>query len=596
MPRPFLADRRRTPEYKDRVYYDCSDTGSKGSTPSSFDISPTPSEEDDDADYTERSCAESSSSSSASSAVYVLRKVGSLKKRKKGTPPATRRQTAKVRRCKMRASKLRRGSRASRRVEVRAATAEAAPAKSARDGRISRAVTIPVDTMCILRALCASEEEAGAVLGAARVAAVGGDDDDAASLDALLSPLSRRNEIAALLLLVSLLLRECCLAYAPPPTAGDAWEGGDTRGDKEGARAIADDAPTSGTAAQARPPPILFDLGSDGVPVLSPQSARHFSDVLVHRLRPCEGAEAEMTACAREGVAVAQALCALLAAASALEGTCARSVSEGASWVTGNDERDEQGDDVSTCVGGDSVAPDAANEHGAAPTPFPWGSDDDDALAAEEDATGTPPSATVASLAAAYRLLRVRGLLAHARNASALLSIAAGEAAAPPAQLAAPLPPFPPSPCLPSVGLEVQSAWCDLLLSRTKRIETREYELPQCLLGVPVALLSSPQGRGLVFSAAPPAPAAAAFVGTVIFTACKRYATRREWEADAPLHCVDVSAPADAFGWSESRPKFGWVVAHVDAAPSTPIHAVHLTPRSRLFRSLFILPHVAAAM
>jgi hypothetical protein len=58
--------------------------------------------------------------------VYVLHKVGSLKKRKKGSPPAARFQCAKVRGKKRRASKLRRGSRASRRVEVRAATTEAA--------------------------------------------------------------------------------------------------------------------------------------------------------------------------------------------------------------------------------------------------------------------------------------------------------------------------------------------------------------------------------------------------------------------------------------------------------------------------------------
>ena len=126
MPGHFLADRRRIQEFndqaqEDRVYYDASNPGS------SFDLTPTTSDEDDDLDYTAGSCAESSSSSSsASSPVYVLHKVGSLKKRKKGSPPAARFQCAKVRGKKRRASKLRRGSRASQRVDVRAATTEAA--------------------------------------------------------------------------------------------------------------------------------------------------------------------------------------------------------------------------------------------------------------------------------------------------------------------------------------------------------------------------------------------------------------------------------------------------------------------------------------
>lgn len=122
-------------------------------------------------------------------------------------------------------------------------------------------------------------------------------------------------------------------------------------------------------------------------------------------------------------------------------------------------------------------------------------------------------------------------------------------------------------------ALEVQPPFSRLLVSGAKTIETRRYPLPAALLrGQPVFILESQEGAEGV-SALGDAVALGEgggprIVGSVVFSACKRYGSAAEWEGDRAVHCVPVESLV--YNFSAQSDVFGWVVSSAAAAPTSP--------------------------
>jgi hypothetical protein len=194
-------------------------------------------------------------------------------------------------------------------------------------------------------------------------------------------------------------------------------------------------------------------------------------------------------------------------------------------------------------------------------------------------------------LASKYRVERVRGIRAAAQVCASGLAQLFGKA---PKILTRRI------TCLwprvfPVIGLEMQAPWCDMLLSGTKTIETRDYALPAALLGAPIALLRSPPPHGLSVAGLDKAKLA----GVVIFSHSRRYLDFSEWAADSQRHRVAAEAPPEAFGWSGIR--FGWTIAGVcrgggegctalGQCDTASLPSVALQETGRLLRSIFVLP------
>ena len=115
-------------------------------------------------------------------------------------------------------------------------------------------------------------------------------------------------------------------------------------------------------------------------------------------------------------------------------------------------------------------------------------------------------------------------------------------------------------------GLEMQNPWSNHLLNGCKQIETRGYDLPPTLLSkdneeVKIDILESQQGKDGV-SVVPnvvhlTSQSPLKRIGWATFVQSFRYTTRQQFEIDADKHLVD---PSSAYGWSDDRPMYGWVV------------------------------------
>ena len=144
------------------------------------------------------------------------------------------------------------------------------------------------------------------------------------------------------------------------------------------------------------------------------------------------------------------------------------------------------------------------------------------------------------------------------------------------------------------VGLEVQAPWSELLLRGSKSVETRRYPLPAELLGVPLALIGTAQGKAGVSALPDHVPAGESrLLGLVTFGEQWRYSTREQWRADEPRHAVPQGS---AYDWVEEPPgqqdaaaagsdRWGWCVQSVRPFAS-PLPA---PPLARQARSLFAL-------
>jgi len=116
------------------------------------------------------------------------------------------------------------------------------------------------------------------------------------------------------------------------------------------------------------------------------------------------------------------------------------------------------------------------------------------------------------------------------------------------------------------------------------QVETREYALPEALVGKPIALIGTMGQAGV--SALPDTVAAggAQLLGELTFGECFRYTSVEQWRADEKRHAVTEGSEYD---WAPAggTEKWGWVVKSVRRFDS-PAAAPALTRQSR---SLFTL-------
>jgi len=198
-------------------------------------------------------------------------------------------------------------------------------------------------------------------------------------------------------------------------------------------------------------------------------------------------------------------------------------------------------------------------------------------------------------LASRYRASRIHTLLSYARYSSSMLLVGSGGPPAGGSTNACAGQRLCSLGCFPQIGLDVQIPWSAKLLSGEKSIETRSYPLPLEFLGLELAILESPEKVGLWVEGAAAfsdpllcaTQQAASVVGTVSFSASKRYVLKEEWIKDRAAH--GVYEEEGVMGWKDCQEKWAWVVSRVRAFPE-PV-PVLVTPGQRLFRSFFALSY-----
>lgn len=99
-------------------------------------------------------------------------------------------------------------------------------------------------------------------------------------------------------------------------------------------------------------------------------------------------------------------------------------------------------------------------------------------------------------------------------------------------------------------GINIQYPFSQLILIKSKKVETREYPLPAHLVNVELALIETP-GDGNVFKAR--------IIGTIKFSESFKYESMASFRNDFERHLVE---PASKFDW-KTKPKWGWVVSYV---------------------------------
>lgn len=108
------------------------------------------------------------------------------------------------------------------------------------------------------------------------------------------------------------------------------------------------------------------------------------------------------------------------------------------------------------------------------------------------------------------------------------------------------------------VGLNIQYPWSTMLIDGIKTVETRTYSLPEKYIGEPLALIETPGKSGKFKSR---------IIGTITFSHSFRYPDKESWLEDYCRHKVE---PEDSlYGWSDDKPKYGWVVSDIVKFEST---------------------------
>ena len=101
-------------------------------------------------------------------------------------------------------------------------------------------------------------------------------------------------------------------------------------------------------------------------------------------------------------------------------------------------------------------------------------------------------------------------------------------------------------------GINIQTPWSYLLISKIKSVETRTYPLPEKYAGEELALVETPGKNGKFKSR---------IIGTITFSHSFKYPNKKAWEDDYNRHCVAVDDPI--YNWKDDKPKYGWVVSTV---------------------------------
>mmetsp|Transcript_10732 Transcript_10732/g.20139 ORF Transcript_10732/g.20139 Transcript_10732/m.20139 type:complete len:135 (+) Transcript_10732:3-407(+) len=102
------------------------------------------------------------------------------------------------------------------------------------------------------------------------------------------------------------------------------------------------------------------------------------------------------------------------------------------------------------------------------------------------------------------------------------------------------------------LGLFTQQPFASLIVKGDKSVETREYPLPQQVIGKKVQIFIS-NGPEHDDSAS-----TITSVGEVVFSTCFKYSSEKQWLHDEHRHKVSTKLPN--YRWNDNVPKYGWVV------------------------------------
>jgi len=102
-------------------------------------------------------------------------------------------------------------------------------------------------------------------------------------------------------------------------------------------------------------------------------------------------------------------------------------------------------------------------------------------------------------------------------------------------------------------GINIQTPWSHLLINGSKTVETRSYSLPKKYENVELALIETPGKSGQFKSR---------IIGTITFSHSILYETKDDWVNEYDNH--KVSQNDKLYGWKDDKPKYGWVVSHIN--------------------------------
>lgn len=100
-------------------------------------------------------------------------------------------------------------------------------------------------------------------------------------------------------------------------------------------------------------------------------------------------------------------------------------------------------------------------------------------------------------------------------------------------------------------GLNIQFPISRLILSGKKTVETRTYSIPKKYIGVDMLMVETPGKTGKFKSR---------IVAIIKFEKCFAYKNSEEFYKDFEQHCV---TPSSIWGWSDRKPKWGWIISKV---------------------------------
>jgi hypothetical protein len=109
-------------------------------------------------------------------------------------------------------------------------------------------------------------------------------------------------------------------------------------------------------------------------------------------------------------------------------------------------------------------------------------------------------------------------------------------------------------------GINIQWPWSELIISGSKRIETRNYPLPSKYIGKQLALIETP---GKVKGH----PQTASIRAIVTFGEAFLYEDANQWESDFKKHRVPLDHPD--FVFSPQKKKYGWPITKVERLDTT---------------------------
>ena len=141
-----------------------------------------------------------------------------------------------------------------------------------------------------------------------------------------------------------------------------------------------------------------------------------------------------------------------------------------------------------------------------------------------------------------------------------------------------------------SVALEVSLPFSELILCRIKSVETRAYPIAQCLIGVKILLLQSPENTSLQSSLGNLIPSSAdgthdglVVIGSIVVSECYQYRDWNHWDSEREQHQVPKDSKFEMKeGDDDCASRWAWKIAEAE-----PLHEFARPALSRVYRSVF---------